>query len=310
MSKNKKILITGGSGLVGNALKDILPNATYISSKDYDLTIQKEVIQLYEKIKPTHVIHLAARVGGIFDNINHPSEYYEQNVLMNTFMVKYAQKNNVERFIGVLSSCIFPDEVENYPMKEEDLFIGPPTKTNFSYGMAKRAFAVHIDACNEQYKTKYNYITPCNLYGESDKDDEEKSHFVTALIKKIYLANKNNSDSITLYGDGTPLRQFMHAKDFANILKIVIENDITDSFNLATEENITINEIAQIALRATNSEHLKILYDKSKPNGQQRKDISIEKFKRIITNYKFISLEDGLKTYYESYRKQRDLLDK
>ena len=299
----KKILVTGGSGLVGNALKKILPDATYISSKNYDLTNQVDVIKAYEDINPTHVIHLAARVGGIFDNIYHPADYFEENVLMNTLMLKYAHINKVERFLGVLSSCIFPDVVENYPMKEYDLHLGPPTKTNFSYGMAKRALAVQIDACNEQYKTKYNYIIPCNLYGESDKDNEEKSHFVTALIKKIYLANKHNEDSIILYGDGTPLRQFMHANDVAEIIKIIINKNITDSFNLATKENISILDIAKIALKATNSEHLKIIFDKTKPNGQFRKDVDTTKLNELAPNYEFIKLEDGIREFYEAYKK-------
>lgn len=297
---DKIILITGGSGLVGNALQKVISEGIYVSSKDYDLTIQDEVIKMYEKIKPTHVIHLAARVGGIFDNMLHPSEYFEQNILMNTNMVKYAREYNVKRFVGILSSCIFPDVVEKYPMEEEDLHLGPPTLTNFSYGMAKRALAVQIDACNEEYGTKYNYISLCNLYGDSDKDDEIKSHFVTALVKKIYLANKNNESFIELYGDGTPLRQFMHADDVASILKIVIDNDITESFNLATEENISIDDITKIALKSTNSEHLSIIYDPTKPNGQQRKDLSIKKFKKLIPDYKFISLEDGINRYYKT----------
>jgi len=297
-----KIIVTGGSGLVGNYLKNILPNAVYLSSKDYDLTIQSEVKKMYETHEPDCVVHLAARVGGIFDNIHHPSEYFEQNILMNTFMVKYAQQYGVKKFIGILSSCIFPDVVETYPMKEEDLHLGPPTKTNFSYGMAKRALAVQIDSCNEEYGTEYMYMSPCNLYGESDKDDENKSHFVTALIKKIYLANLNNENHIMLYGDGSPLRQFMHASDMAKIIKIVIEKDIKESFNIATKENISINDIAKIALKATDSEHLEIRYDKTKPNGQMRKDLSIEKFERLIPNYNFINLEDGIREYYKTYK--------
>jgi len=187
-------------------------------------------------------------------------------------------------------------------MKEEDLHLGPPTKTNFSYGMAKRALAVQIDSCNEEYGTEYMYMSPCNLYGESDKDDENKSHFVTALIKKIYLANLNNENHIMLYGDGSPLRQFMHASDMAKIIKIVIEKDIKESFNIATKENISINDIAKIALKATDSEHLEIRYDKTKPNGQMRKDLSIEKFERLIPNYNFINLEDGIREYYKTYK--------
>lgn len=296
-----RIVVTGGSGLVGSHLKKILPDAIYITSKDYDLVSESDVIKMYDDLKPDHVIHLAARVGGIIDNINHPLEYFEENILMNTLMVKYARIKQVKRFLGVLSSCIFPDVVDTYPMKEDVLHNGPPTETNFSYGMAKRALAVQIDACNKQYGTKYNYISPCNLYGESDKDDEEKSHFVTALIKKIYEANKNKSNSITLYGDGAPLRQFMHANDIANIIKIIIDRDITESFNLATEENISIDEIAKIAIKTTNSP-LEIKYDTSKPNGQYRKDLDITKFRELIPDYNFIKLEDGIKNHYNSYK--------
>jgi GDP-L-fucose synthase len=303
MDKNMKIVVTGGSGLVGNHLKKIMPGAIFLSSKDYNLVLESEVIRLYKELDPDYVVHLAARVGGIIDNINHPLEYFEDNVLMNTLMVKYARLNRVKRFLGVLSSCIFPDTVDEYPMKEEVLHDGPPTKTNFSYGMAKRSLAVQIDTCNEQYGTNYSYISPCNLYGESDKDDENRSHFVTALIKKIFEANKNNEDHITLYGNGEPLRQFIHANDIANIIKIIIDRDITESFNLATEENITINQIAEIALEATDS-NLEIRYDKSKPNGQYRKDLDITKFRKLIPDYKFITLEEGIRSHYNTYKNE------
>jgi len=298
-----KIVVTGGSGLVGNHLKKILPEAVFLSSKDYNLILESEVVRLYNELKPDYVVHLAARVGGIIDNINHPLEYFEDNILMNTLMVKYARINNVKRFLGILSSCIFPDTVDKYPMKEEVLHDGAPTVTNFSYGMAKRSLAVQIDTCNEQHGTKYNYISPCNLYGESDKDDENKSHFVTALIKKIFEANKENKKHITLYGDGTPLRQFIHANDISNIIKLVIDKDITESFNLATEENISIDEIAKIALKATNS-NLEIRYDESKPNGQYRKDLDITKFRKLIPDYKFITLKEGIRSHYNTYKNE------
>ncbi len=304
--KENRILVTGGSGLVGGALKKIMPEAVYVSSKDYNLIQQKDIEKMYKEISPNHVVHLAARVGGIFDNINHPAEYFDENIIMNTFMLRYAYEYGVERFLGILSSCIFPDVVENYPMDETDLHLGPPTKTNFSYGMSKRALAVQIDAYNAQYNIKYNYITPCNLFGESDKDDEEKSHFVTALIKKIYEANKTKSSKIVLYGDGTPLRQFMYVKDIASIIKIIIQNDITESFNVATEENISIKNIAKIALKATGSEHLRVEFDITKPNGQFRKDLSINKLKKLIPNFEFTRLENGIKEYYTHYKRQKD----
>lgn len=297
----EKILVTGGSGLVGKYLKKYLPDAVYLSSKDFDLTTEDGVKRMYLKYKPDVVIHLAAKVGGILDNINKPAEYYTQNVMMNTLLVDYAKKLNVKRFIGVLSTCIFPDIMETYPMREEDLHLGPPTTTNFSYGYAKRSMAVQIDAYNKQYGTKYQYLTPCNLYGVGDKDHESNSHFITALIKKIFDAKQNNEDSITLYGDGTPLRQFMFAEDFAKIIYEIVDKNIYENFNVAGEENLTIKDMATIALKACNAENLEIKWDTDKPNGQYRKDVSTEKLKSLLPNFSPLKLSEGIKLVYNNY---------
>jgi GDP-L-fucose synthase len=295
------IVVTGGSGLVGKYLKKYLPNAIYLSSKDFDLTTEEGVKLMYLRHKPDIVIHLAAKVGGIIDNINKPAEYYTQNVMMNTLLIDYAKKLNVKRFIGILSTCIFPDVMETYPMKEEDLHLGPPTMTNFSYGYAKRSMAVQIDAYNKQYGTKYQYLTPCNLYGVGDKDHEANSHFITALVKKIFDAKENNEESITLYGDGTPLRQFMFADDFAKIIYEIITNDIYDNFNVAGEENLSIKEMANIALQVCDAENLEIKWDADKPNGQHRKDVSIEKLKTLLPDFFPLKLSEGIKMVYKSY---------
>jgi GDP-L-fucose synthase len=259
---------------------------------------------MYYHHKPTHVIHLAAKVGGIIDNINKPAEYFDDNVLMNTLLVREGARFGIERFMGILSTCIYPDKVENYPMTEEMLHKGPPTPTNFSYGYAKRSLAVQIDAYNKQYGTNYNYLTPCNLYGEYDKCGES-SHFVAALIKKIIVAKRNNDSKITLFGTGTPLRQFMYAQDLAKIIKHCVENDIVENFNVATLENISIGEIAKIALKACNAEHLEIEYDSTKPDGQFRKDVSIEKMKKIIPDFNFTKLYDGIKQTYEFWENKK-----
>jgi GDP-L-fucose synthase len=298
--KKNKILVTGGSGMVGNSLKLILPEAIYISSKEYNLTSEIDVIKMYKEINPECVIHLAARVGGIVDNINKPYTYFNDNILMNTLLVEHARKNNVKRFIGILSTCIYPDVVENYPMKEENLHDGPPTPTNFSYGYAKRCMAVQIDAYNKQYGTNYQYLTPCNLYGHFDNyENENKMHFVSALIKKIHLAKINGDDKIVLFGTGNPLRQFMHSDDLAYVIKYCLDNNIYENFNVATEENFSINEIAKIALRACGAEHINIQYDSSKPDGQFRKDVSIEKLKKYIPHFSPIDLCSGIKKTYD-----------
>ena len=301
MDNQNKILVTGGSGLVGKYLKKILPDAIYISSKDFDLTTENGVQRMFLKHKPSVVIHLAARVGGIIDNIQHPAEYFTQNVLMNTLLVEYSRIFKVKKFIGILSTCIYPDVAKKYPMDESMLHDGPPTITNFSYGYSKRSMGAQIDAYNQQYNLKYQYLIPCNLYGEEDKDDENKSHFLTSLIKKIHLSKNNKNDEITLFGDGTPLRQFMFAGDFAEIIKMTVEQEVTDSFNVATEENFSIKDMAEIALNVTNNQNIKIIWDTSKPNGQFRKDVSTDKFKKLFPSFKFTPLSEGIKLVYNSY---------
>jgi GDP-L-fucose synthase len=295
-----KIVVTGGSGLVGGFLKKLLPEASFLSSKNFDLTSEGEVIDMFRWYRPRVVIHLAARVGGIVDNIKYPANYFTENVLMNTLLVKYAHSYGVERFLGVLSTCIYPDEATIYPLKESDLHEGKPTATNFSYGYAKRAMAVQIDAYNQQFGTKYNYLIPCNLYGEGDKSDPEKSHFVTALVRKIREAVMNDSDHIVLFGDGTPLRQFLHAEDFAKVIHWMVNNNIVENCNVATEEVYTIEEIAKIALKACHAEHLRIKFDTTKPNGQYRKDVSFERLKAIMPDYSPIPLEEGVARIYKA----------
>jgi GDP-L-fucose synthase len=294
---SKGILVTGGSGQVGKELRQIIPDAIYISSNEYDLTTEEGVKDLFMFSNFHTIIHLAAKVGGIVDNISNPAEYYSDNVLMNTLMVNYAVKHGVERFIGVLSTCIYPDKVKSYPMEESMLHQGPPTPTNFSYGISKRAMAVHIDAVNKQYNKNYCYVIPSNLYGIHDKFDE-KSHFVAALIKKIYEANKAGDSKIKLFGSGTPLRQFMNARDLAIILKRMVDDNVTASFNVASRDNLSIDDIARVALRACNCEHMSIEYDSSKPDGQYRKDVCTKKMHSLFSDLKFIELEDGIKEVY------------
>ena len=294
----KKILVTGGTGLVGTYLKKILPEATYVSSKDYNLLDKKDVQRMFSDIKPRKIIHLAARVGGVHHNIQEPVKYFEENLLMNTFVLQESFLNKVESFLGMLSSCIYPNDVKSYPIKEENLLQGAPHQDLFSYSYAKRCLAIQIDAYNKKYNTKYNYLIPCNLYGEYDKFDPIEGHFVGALIEKIINAKKSRSKSIEIFGDGTPYRQFMHARDLAQIIKMTILKNIFLSFNVATEENYTIKKIVEIALEACNIQNLNIYFDKSKPNGQLRKDIDITNLKKLFPDFTPINLIDGIKEIY------------
>ena len=297
-----KILVTGGSGLVGRHLQDVLPEATYVSSSAYDLTDMKEVKEMMIDFEPNIVIHLAARVGGIVDNINYPVDYLEENVLMNTNVLKACHEFNVEKVIAILSTCIYPDVVDTYPMKEEDLFNGPPTPTNFSYGFAKRCMAAHIDSYRKQYDKKWCYLIPCNLYGEYDKYEEHHSHFVSALIKKIYEAE----DSIELWGTGKPLRQFMYGSDLARIIKHMLDNDIVGNFNVAPSEVYSINEIAKIAKNACLKDKLVVNYDNTKPDGQFRKDVDSSKLLSVLDDFKFTPLGEGIKKVYDNFSKRHN----
>ena len=297
-----KVLVTGGSGLVGKHLKDILPDAVYISSKDYDLTDLQQVRDMMNEYKPNVVIHLAARVGGIVDNINYPVDYLEENVLMNTNVLKACHEFDVKRVIAILSTCVYPDVVETYPMKEEDLFNGPPTPTNFSYGFAKRCMAAHIDSYIKQYHKEWSYLIPCNLYGEYDKYEEHHSHFVSALIKKIYEAE----DSIELWGTGKPLRQFMYGGDLARVIKHMIDNDIVGSFNVAPEWVHSINDLAEIGKKACLKDEIVVNYDNDKPDGQYRKDVDSSKLLSVLKDFEFTTLEEGIKKVYDNFSKRYD----
>lgn len=306
--KYKNVIVTGGAGQVGRHLQQIMPDAIYLSSKDYDLTKEADVDKMFFNLNPDLIIHCSAKVGGVISNIASPAEYFTQNILMNTLLVDYAYKNGVKRFIGLLSSCIYPDVHDTYPMLEIDMHNSAPTKTNFEYGIAKRALGTQIDAYNKQYKTKYQYLIPGNLYGEFDKYGEN-SHFIAALIKKIHHAKISNSNKIVLYGDGTPMRQFLHSSNLAEIIKYCIEHDIYENMNVVGDDNLTIKEMAEIALKACDAEHLKIEFDSTFPNGQFRKDVSMSILKSVIPDFKPMGLYEGIKKTYE-YLVEHKTLDK
>jgi len=293
-----KLLVTGGTGLVGKYLQQ-LTDGVFVNSSQYDLTKEKDVAQMFMDHQPDAVIHLAAKVGGIMDNIANPFEYYEENILMNTYMVKYARTFKVQKFVGVLSSCIFPDVVDQYPMVEEDMHKGLPNENNFGYGYAKRVMGCHIDIARKQ-GLNYSYISPSNLYGEFEHGDVSTKHFVGALLEKIHLAKQNGDESITLYGDGTPLRQFTFAKDVAEVLNMIVKYDVRENLNISTPSNMTIDFMAREALEALDIQDIKILYDMSKPNGQMRKDIDTTKFKNIFPNYEFTPYVQGIKQTYNT----------
>ena len=294
---SKRILVTGGSGLVGKHLKDILPEANYVQSRPWNLSNPNRVDDLLYIFKPNVVVHLAARVGGIMDNITYPVEYLEENTLMNTNLLRACHVHDVERVIAMGSTCMYPDVLEEYPMKEEDLFNGPPPPDNFAYAMSKRCMATQIDSYKKQYNKQWSYLIPCNLYGEHDKYEEHHSHFVSALIKKIHEAK----DSVEIWGTGKPLRQFMYTGDLARVIKYMIDNDVVDNFNVAPDYVHSIEEITKIGMESCGKGDLNIVYDNTKPDGQYRKDVDSSKLISVMKDFKFTSLEEGIRRVYDNF---------
>lgn len=298
-----KILVTGGTGQVGRHLQDFLPNATFVSSSDCDLRSESDTSALFSR-GWDHVIHLAARVGGILDNISHQADFIEDNLLMNTLVLKYARLNDIPRFTAILSTCIYPDVATAYPMSEETLHDGPPQATNFAYAVAKRAMAAQIEAYRRQYGLRYNYLIPCNLYGPYDRYDETKSHFLTAFLGNVADAERNGLKSIKLLGTGKPLRQFLYAGDLARLLALCAEGGVTESFNVAVDENISIREAAEQTLKALGMDDIEIVFDGTSPDGQFRKDVSIAKMRSLFPEFEFTPLATGVRLVYEKFKQE------
>ena len=296
------ILVTGGNGLVGRHLNDILPKALYVSSKDYDLIDRYQTDVMLDFYKPNVVINLAAKVGGILDNMNNPVQYLEENTLINTNLLRSCYNHDVDKVISMGSTCMYPDVLDEYPIKEDSIFDGSPPTENFAYAMSKRVMATQIDSYVKEYNKNWSYLIPCNLYGEYDKYEEHHSHFVSALIKKIYEAEND----VEIWGTGKPLRQFMYAGDLARVIKYIIENNIKGNFNVAPNYVHSIEEITKIGLKACSKEDLKINYNNTKPDGQYRKDVDSSKLMSVLKDFEFTSLEEGIRRVYDNFSQRHN----
>ena len=295
-----KILITGASGMVGRELVKLMPDASCPSSSELDLMDPNAVKVYMDKEKFDYVIHLAAYVGSLHDNIDNRTLYFDKNILMNTIITKYSYESGVQNFLGILSTCIYPDNLTSFPIKEESLHNGAPHEDLMSYAYAKRSHAVQLTAYKEAFGVNYNYLIPCNLYGLVSNEHKGRSHFVNDLIHKIIVAKRSNQNHITLFGDGSPLRQFMYCGDLARVIKIYIDEQHTSSFNVAPDVNLAVNDIALVALKACDAQHMAIKYDASKPNGQQRKDVDTARLKNCMPNIEFRDLAAGIRNIYDT----------
>ncbi len=298
-----KILFTGGSGLVGQELQKFFVDADFPSSSELNLMEQNSIDNYFKDKKFEYVVHLAAHVGSLHDNIRNRIEYFDKNIIMNTLITRKCADLKIPNFLGVLSSCVYPDKVISFPIQEKSLHQGIPHESLLSYSYAKRSHALQIENYKNVLKLNYNYLIPCNMYGRVSKKHSGRTHFVNDLIFKIVEAKRENH-KLTLFGDGTPYRQFMHARDFAKIIYLYVKNRLSESFNVAPEINLTIKEYAEKALFTLDLHDIPIEFDGSLPNGQFRKDVCNNKFREYFKDYEFISISDGFRELYNFYQSE------
>ena len=255
--------------MLGNALKSVLPNATYINRESYDLTSQNDVEYLFWKERPDCVIHLAAKVGGVEANYKSPASFYYDNIMMNTNVLECSRKRGVKKVISLLSTCVYPDSID-YPLIENNIHKGEPHYTNYAYAYAKRMLDIQSRAYRQQYGCNFITAVPNNLFGEHDNFHLNNSHVIPAIIRKIYEAKLYNTD-VTLWGDGKPLREFTYSKDLAKIMLLLIEKyDSSEPINIGNTKEHSIKNVADMIadIMDYNGE---IIWDTNKENGQHRK---------------------------------------
>jgi GDP-L-fucose synthase len=301
ITKVKTILVTGGSGLVGNAIKSVSQeyrekyNFVFVSSKQFDLTIMDDTKQMFETYNPHFVIHLAACVGGLFKNMNNKVEMLEKNLAINYNVVKCSHDYKVEKMIACLSTCIFPDLIETYPIDETMLHNGPPHHSNDAYAYAKRMLEIHCRAYRENYGDNFRCIIPTNIYGPHDNFDVENGHVLPVLIHKCFLAKQRGEDFV-IRGTGKPVRQFIFSLDLAKIIMILFEKNVNENviISVPEEDEISIGEVGQIITAAFDYNE-RIVFDENYSDGQYKKTVGINRLRSILgPNFRFTSIEEGI----------------
>lgn len=298
-----KVLVTGGSGLVGSAIKSICKHYdhdfVFLSSKSGDLSILSEAERIFEQHKPDMVIHLAACVGGLYKNMNENGTMYEKNVLINTNVLKCCVKYKVKKTLSCLSTCIFPANT-TYPINEYMLHNGPPHQSNEGYSYAKRMLDVQSRMYRKQYNMQFITVIPTNIYGPHDNYDFYNAHVIPALIHKCYLAKKNNNPFLVM-GSGKPLRQFIYSNDLAQLILWSLDNydDSTPLILSPSESNeVSIGDVAKIIANSFNyQDNMKFQPEFS--DGQYKKTADNSRLLQRIGSFDFTKIEDGIKKSVE-----------
>ena len=304
LDRSGKIYVAGHRGLVGSALvrrleKDGFTNLITRTHAELDLTRQADVEAFFEQEKPEYVILAAAKVGGIYANDTYPADFIMKNLQIECNVIDAAYKNQVKKLLFLGSSCIYPRDCPQ-PIKEEYLLSGYLEKTNEAYALAKISGLKYCEYLNRQYGTDYISVMPTNLYGPNDNYHPTHSHVVPALIRRFHEAKEQGLPSVTCWGDGSPLREFLYVDDLANLCVFLMNHySGNETVNAGTGKELTIRELTELVAKVVGYTG-KIEWDTTKPNGTPRKLLDVSKATALGWTYK-TELEDGLRLAYEDF---------
>ncbi len=318
-----RIVITGGAGFLGTFVQDALrkrgvrEEQVFIPRrKDYDLTKEADVVRMYDDAKPDVVIHLAAEVGGIGANRDHPGRFFFANAAMGLHLIEHGRARGIRKFVQTGTVCAYP-KFTPVPFNEEELWNGYPEETNAPYGVAKKALFVMLDGYKREFGLDSAVVVPVNLYGPHDNFDPHASHVIPALIRKCIEARDapgapgapgGSADHIVCWGTGSASREFLFVEDAAEGIVTAAEKiDDPTPINLGTGSEITIKDLVELIARLTNFRG-EIRWDASKPDGQPRRCLDTSKAARLMDWRAAVGFEDGLRRTIEWFEANRDNL--
>ena len=307
--KNRRICVTGGAGFLGSYVTEKLrqrgcENILIPAIEEYDLVQLDEIKRMYDDMKPDVVIHLAAVVGGIGANREHPGEFFYKNLIMGVQLIEEGRIREIEKFVAIGTVCAYP-KFTPVPFKEEDIWNGYPEETNAPYGLAKKMLLVQSQAYRAEYDFNSIFLLPVNLYGPRDNFDPASSHVIPALIKKCVDAIEFGADYIECWGTGIVSREFIYADDAAEGILLATEHfNGADAVNIGSGFEITIKELVDKIAVLTGFKG-EIRWDASKPDGQPRRCLDTSKAKELFGFEARTSFDEGLKATIEWYKKTR-----